>query len=556
MSSAADEAPVPSISIVGSFVGSPAVTREPRRIAGLHLAYACVVCAGLATIVAPRLASVVLPLSSDQGLYITIGGILNRGGVVGLDTWDTKPPLMYYLYAGLLKVAPDYSTTCTIQVPIQQSIEHKVSCAQLVLSSFDVLYAMALSTAVWWLGRRLYGDAAGAIAGLLCAFFGSMLQITNGGGIADLYLLLPGSLAYAAAFSYERSSHVRWLLLAGVLGGVAGLIKQTGLIVVAAIGTWVVGHVAAERGTRTLASALHACGMLALGAGVVLAAAAILLARVGALNTELNQALLFNIYYVTRPANVNSFVVQFLNQSWAVFSGSQSGLWIAALVGLCMFRGTAPERGRWLLLDWLGASAASIVAGGAQLHVNYYLALVSPMSILGGYALARLWQTPGVVVRVALLALCTVLVRYSSQFQDHQYGNAWYSRIQSNTHSTEEFVAGAIGGGAGSLFVWGNGPQVYALTGRRPASRYLHTIGLSYDYAFHTELQQNRSELMATLESSPPQVIAIDTPWLRRAHTLDFPELEALIARGYELTNTPANPIFDGWRIYRRGTSS
>jgi hypothetical protein len=150
-----------------------------------------------------------------------------------------------------------------------------------------------------------------------------------------------------------------------------------------------------------------------------------------------------------------------------------------------------------------------------------------------------------------------VLLAASNQLQDHQYGNAWYSRILSNTHSTEEFVAGAIGRESGSLFIWGNGPQVYALSGRVPASRYLHTLAISYDYAVHDELNQNRAELIATLEESPPQVIAVDTPWLRRARTLDFPDLQALIARDYVLSNDPTNPIFDGWQIYRRrvGTS-
>jgi hypothetical protein len=56
---------------------------------------------------------------------------------------------------------------------------------------------------------------------------------------------------------------------------------------------------------------------------------------------------------------------------------------------------------------------------------------------------------------------------------------------------------------------------------------------------------------MSKLQSDPPQVIAIDTPWLRRENTLDFPELSALLGRDYELANSPANPIFEGWEIYR-----
>ena len=96
---------------------------------------------------------------------------------------------------------------------------------------------------------------------------------------------------------------------------------------------------------------------------------------------------------------------------------------------------------------------------------------------------------------------------------------------------------------------------MYALSGRVPASRYLHTLALSYDYAYHDRLERNRAELLRTLEDAPPEIIAVDTPSLRRAKTLEFPELRALLARDYQLTNTPSNPIFEGWEIYHRRSS-
>ena len=329
--------------------------------------------------------------------------------------------------------------------------------------------------------------------------------------------------------------HARpWLLIAGALGDVATLIKQTGVVLLVGIAAWVVVQCVLQRLPNTWGTATQACAALAAGAGAVLACAVIALAKAGALPDVVNQTIVFNLYYVSRPANVNGFLVQVASQSWAVCDGSQSGLWVAGALGLCLCRlkKRANRDGSLLALAWLLSSAATVVAAGAQLHINYYLALVPPLSVLGGYAFARLWDTRRSIVRAAQSMVAIVLLLHSSQFQNHQYGNAWYSRIQSNTHSTEEFVAGAVGTDPGSLFVWGSAPQVYALTGRPPAvgtdrfsvwqcaagvcadgrppaSRYLHTIGLSYDYAFHTQLQQNRAELMATLENSPPRVIAI-----------------------------------------------
>jgi len=520
----------------------------------LRIAYAAAACAAVVAIVTPVLASAILPLSSDQGLYITVGEILKRGGVVGRDAWDTKPPGVYYLYAGLLALAPDYSTSCTLRFALLPSAEHQVPCARLVLAAFDAVYTLALAGAVGWLGRGLFGPAAGALAALLCAIYGSMLQLTNGGGIADLYVLLPSTLAYAAAFQYARTSSPRWLVVAGALGASAALFKQTGLIFMLGLGIWLLVRGFMRTGPGRSAT-WKACVALTAGAAGVLAATAIPLAMAGAFWEVLDQAFLFNLYYVGRPANVNDLPMQFLTQTWAVFTGSQSGLWLAGLGGLVMLVRPPMDSRAPLLLAWITASAATILAGGSQLHVNYYLALVPCLSILGGYVLVRLWRGHGLLQRASLVVASSGLLAFSSQLQDHQYGNAWYSRLVSNTHSTEEFVAGAIGSGSGSLFVWGNGPQVYALSGRLPASRYLHTLALSYDYAVHDELQRNRAELMATLQGTPPQVIAIDRPWLRRAMTLDFPELNALIAQDYELANAPANPIFRGWQIYRRRTA-
>jgi hypothetical protein len=210
-----------------------------------------------------------------------------------------------------------------------------------------------------------------------------------------------------------------------------------------------------------------------------------------------------------------------------------------------------PDPRIWLLIAWVAASAASLLLGGAHLLVYYYLTLVPPLSVCGGWALASVWSRSNALSRFWLVATSLTLLVYASQFQMGQYGKAWYSRLQSTTHIPEEFVAGSIKGGPGTLFVWGNGSQVYALSGRRPATRYLHTLGLSNDFAVHDQVAPNRAELMAKLRSTPPAVIAIDTPWIKKVNTLDFPELQAFLSEQYTLANSPSNPIFEGWEIYQ-----
>jgi hypothetical protein len=497
----------------------------------------------------PRAALAVLPPNADQGLFVTVGEIIDRGGVIGRDTWDNKPPGAYYLYAAVLRFVPDYSDSCTVRSGVLAKGEYQLPCAQIVLSAFDTLYAIALAGVVGWIGMRLFGTLSGALAALLCAAFGGMLQVLNGGGSPDFLALLPSTLAYAMAVRYAETNGVRWLLLAGVCVGGAMLFKQSAAVLAAGIGAWLVVDNAAARqwarGARELAA-------VAGGAAVVLGAAAVPLAMVGALPDVVDQAILFNLDYVSHPANVNNLLGQVLNQTGRIFFGSQAGLWLAALGGLLLLRERTPMRQASLVTAWALASVASLMLGGAHLLDYYYLALIPAFSVCGGFGLATLWECNRWSGRIWLLATAATLLGASSQFQVRVYGNAWYSRVISTTHSAEEFVAGSIKGGAGSLFVWGNGAQVYALSGRRPAARYLHTLALSYDYAYHTRLERDRAELIGTLETNPPQIVAVDTPSLRRFKTLEFPELEALLAREYRLANTPSNPIFEGWEIYQR----
>ena len=103
------------------------------------------------------------------------------------------------------------------------------------------------------------------------------------------------------------------------------------------------------------------------------------------------------------------------------------------------------------------------------------------------------------------------------------FERVWYERLVSTVWTPEEFVGGSLKDDRASLFVWGNGSQVYALAGGRPASRFLHTLALSSDFGVTADVAEHRRELMATLQANPPDHIALDTPWLKSTGTQPFP---------------------------------
>ncbi|MBV9354138.1 MAG: glycosyltransferase family 39 protein [Chloroflexi bacterium] len=491
--------------------------------------------------VASRAAFGILPLGPDQGLYITIGEIIKHGGVPWRDAWDNKPPGTYYLYAAALTAGPDYSQECALSSRFIPTDGFHTRCAQIVLTAIDALWTLATVAAVWWIGRRTFGSGVGMVAALLCAYFISMAAIGHGGNTPDSLAVLPGTLAVAATLIYADSGRRSWLIVAGALAACAVLFKQTAGVVLLSLAIWVV------LGKRSDLLALLG------GASAVFALTLAVFAHLGALPDMTQQTLLWNERYVA-AYGLAQLPLQAARQSFKVFTDSQAGLWLAALGALALLpravRGS--DRRSALLLLWAAGCCLGLALGGARFFQYYYVSIVAPLSVAGGWALVWLWQRLTGSGRLWLAATSAGLVIFCGQLQARVFERVWYERLVSTVWTPEEFVGGSIKDDRASLFVWGNGSQVYALAGGRPASRFLHTLALSSDFGVTADVAQHRSELMSTLQANPPDHIALDTPWLKTTGTQAFPELDDLISREYVLDNNPSNPTVAGWQVYRR----
>ncbi|MEP6779943.1 MAG: hypothetical protein ABJC26_08645, partial [Gemmatimonadaceae bacterium] len=79
-------------------------TTEPRRAAassrysvevGFRISFVFL----FTTAVASGAASLIWPLSWDEGIFAWIGGVLLKGGTPYVDAWDVKGPVTYFVYA-------------------------------------------------------------------------------------------------------------------------------------------------------------------------------------------------------------------------------------------------------------------------------------------------------------------------------------------------------------------------------------------------------------------------------------------------------------------------
>jgi hypothetical protein len=509
----------------------------------------------LVPIAASRLAFAALPLGTDQGLYVTIAQMIHRGAVPWRDAFELKPPGTYYLYAAVLSEAPDYAQQCIFRGrPFPANDGLQVSCAQLRLSAFDALYAFATAAAVGYVGWTLFGSGAGLLAAVLFAVFGSMYEIVRLGGLPDQHALLPVALAYAATLRFERARRGRWLVLAGALAAVGALFKQTAGLDLIAICAWLTIRGVVELGAHAgLRRAVRLCGQVLAGAVAVFGVTAAIFARLGVLGDLIDQSLLFNVLYVVAPVERDNFIKSALAQSLHVFTASQGGLWLAALGGLLLLPSAIRRDPRLgLLLAWTVAACASIALGNARFSQYYYIVVVPPLSILGAWGLSTLWQRSRWLGRAWLTAAAAAFLVFSGQSQAQILQDAWYQRITSTRWTPDENVAGALREAKGELYIFGNASQVYAISGRPPASRYLHSLAISDDFLHNGRAPTYRADLIRQLEAQQTRWIAFDTPWLQAQRSADFPELRQLVSRDYELANDPKNPAQGGWEVYRR----
>ena len=124
-----------------------------------------------------------------------------------------------------------------------------------------------------------------------------------------------------------------------------------------------------------------------------------------------------------------------------------------------------------------------------------------------------------------------------------------YERGPNGTPADPETVANYLRTAAppGPLFIWGNAGQVYALSGREPASRF---VIAEFTNTSSPRVTESREQLIQDLHAQPPTVIVVDPradePGLRLS---DYPALQGLLQGCYQRVTQGLPP---NWGVYTR----
>jgi 4-amino-4-deoxy-L-arabinose transferase-like glycosyltransferase len=202
---------------------------------------------------------------------------------------------------------------------------------------------------------------------------------------------VPSTAAVGAALVAWRRGSAWWLGAAGLLGGSALLMKQSGFDGLAV--AFAVALAATPRFTRV--------GLVAAGAAGPIGASALAgwLSGWHAYWTAL-------VAYHFDPSTGSGRLSHF-HQSLPAVASDVLPLAVVALGGLWIWRRRFEAR---FALVWLGAALVGVNVGGLY-WAHYYMQMLAPLCLLGGVALARIrvpalgWATAAVVALPALAFL-------------------------------------------------------------------------------------------------------------------------------------------------------
>ena len=476
--------------------------------------------------VAIRLPAILFPHPiDDEGVYALVGNAIVDGGRPYLDAIERKPPLLFWTYSTIIRIAGEYNWPA--------------------LHVASTLWVFATMAGLYVLARRLFDADAGLAAALMYSVFQPWGFWKNLAFNGEVLMNLPIVWGWAVALGPPRTRMRVELAAAGALLGCAFLLKQPAAIAAVPLGLVLFHPTYRTSYGYSLIDAVRQGALLSVGFAAPIAVAALVLARQGALADAV---------YWTLTNHAETFVF------WAR-AGENTLAFIAACLPVLVAAGLSLRDReqwesrrveRWALVAWLVVSAIGAAAGG-RFYPHYYIQLQPPLAILGSAELARVWNARasahsvwnrrgvrawiGVCAGVYFVVNVTGLWLLSVPDPTAQYVRA---------HSAPD----------DRIFVWGQSPGIYLEARRAPASRYITTFPLT-GYIFGPRLDIDTHDrivpgawdhLDRDLDTRPPLfIVDAEVTADARYPLAQFPRLAQRVASGYTLVAQTSNA-----RIYRR----
>jgi Dolichyl-phosphate-mannose-protein mannosyltransferase len=460
---------------------------------------------------------------SDEGTYADIGRALLHGAVLYRDVWDNKPPVMYWLAAGVISVAGADALAFAV-----------VLC----------LVVTASAVATWRLARRGGGVAAATVAALLLIVLMSLPNLQ--GDVLNAELVGAAAVLWAMALlTGERPR--RWqAVLAGGLLAFAFLAKAVFIVDVGAAVAIPIWWARSNR--ESWRSGLPVVRQVAAGLLAVLAVAVIVVATTGSIGGLIDVLLRQDVDYVQLTNGPGGSILTTITAGSRIVFTLLLLLRVAVpLIGLGLAAWWASRKGYFwaaVLAWWLGCDVAGAMVSDRGFP-HYVQQAVGPLAIGAALIAVALWRRRGLARPAAVLAvlltwpvleLALVLPRAEVAFAESRpfpplevdgfrtsqvgqyYRLSWdklTGKVSKQTYESffptdlvrrrtvvDLFRQNSRPGDR--VFVWGIVHWAYAFSDRQPAGRY---VSLNPAYDVDPDAQPR---LLAELTAHPPAVLIAD----------------------------------------------
>ncbi len=463
-----------------------------------------------------RLPSLSHPQPIDsEAMYSVVANEIVDGGRPYADAVERKPPLLFWTYAAVFKVAGKYNWKAL----------HVVA----------LVWTLCAMAGLYAIGCELFDRNTGLIAAFFYSVFQPWWAWKNLSFDSEMLMNLPIICAWAIAFGRGSSRLRPELFAAGVLLGMAFLLKQPAAIAAVPLGIYLLlPSYRASRGFTPTNSIIQAT-MLTLGFFAALGLVAIVLWKQGILHDT--------FYWTIADHDVPHVFWQKGIVNTLVFFGTCLPLLIGAIMA-CRAKSdiwTGKRAERTALLGLLAASAIG-AAAGARFYPHYYVQLIPPLALLAASYYARLWsrtiQPPHWLLRprVTYVWLALTIIAFSIKH--------WTGLAPGREPSETGQYLFTHSDPADRIFVWGQSPEIYLDAHRRPACRYITTFPLT-GYVFGGPIPgfDTRSRILPGAWSSFEQDFARHPPaYIVDLYSApgalypvrDFPILAKLLAERYQ----------------------
>jgi 4-amino-4-deoxy-L-arabinose transferase-like glycosyltransferase len=434
-----------------------------------------------------RLPYLQVPLERDEGGYAYIAWRMEQGELPYRDIFDNKPPLIYFIYLLIFKVF-GYSLGA--------------------IHFFLMIWVLAEAVLLYFFCRQLFPEPAIAlIAAAIFSLLAGEPGVFGCSANTEIFMLLPIIGSYIFLLKHEEGQRVKWLVICGLLNGIAFMIKPVGLYNFAGIIIYLSYKAFKECGLKCLAKKI-----LFLAAGFILMPALLFVYfwSQGAAAEFIYGTFGYNLDYLAVGGSwLDQEVIMTFWRRFSFILRSDLFFWLICLYAFVS--GYRTEKKIFVLLSaWLVMSSLG-VAAGKRFFPHYFLQLMPPVAIGAAWGLRRLFDSKSLALKLSLISL-VIFVPLQGNYQ--YLFKYTPEEISTKIYTVNPFVearpiaayVAAQTSPYDTIAILGSEPEILYYARRKSASKYIyfHHILWRKDPA---EVLAAQHEAVREIENNRPRYI-------------------------------------------------